>query len=314
MRGAGWFQRWCGEAPAERLGAVRILSFGFALVYLLIRTPAVVAATRLDSSRFVQVGPVRLLSRPLGTGAVVLVVVITLVALLAATLGYRWRLSGPLAALGVLWLLSYRLSWGQVLHTENLLVLHLLILAVSPAADGWALDRPGPGRGGDRRWVYGWVLQLMGLVTVLGYLLAGYAKIRNGGIDWLSGDVLRSHIALDNLRKALFDEPYSPLGGWLSRYGFVFAPMAWGAMVLELGGLFALWPGPLRRLWVWSIWAFHLAVLALMAIVFPYQLTGIAFASFSRPESILESGARALASALGRGKASGPRDTVVAGP
>jgi len=312
----GWFGRWCGEAPADRLGAVRILSFGFALVYLLIRAPAVMAVTSLEESRFVPVGPVVLLSRPVGAGTTFVLLVVTTVALLGATLGYRWRLSGPVAALGVLWLLSYRLSWGQVLHTENLLVLHLLILAGSPAADAMALDsgRRDPGRTPDRGWVYGWVLQLMGLVTVLGYALAGYAKLRNGGMAWLNGDVLGSHIALDNLRKALFGEPYSPLGGWLTRFGFVFAPMAWGAMVLELGGVVALWPGRLRRLWVWAVWGFHVTVLALMAIVFPYQLSGVAFASFSRPEIILRSGRRALTKALRGGSASGPRDPVVAGP
>ena len=300
--GEGWFERWCGDAPAERLAAVRILSFGFALVYLLIRIPSVLAVARLESSRFVPAGPVAVLSHPLSRSSLLILLAVTVVALAGATLGFRWRLSGPVAAVGVLWLLSYRLSWGQVLHTENLLVLHLLILAASPAADALALDsrhRPAA-RANARGWVYGWVLQLMGLVTVLGYVVAGYAKLRNGGLDWLSGDVLRSHIALDNLRKALYEEPYSPLGGWLTRYGFLFAPMAWGAMVLELGGVLALWRGPLRRLWVWAMWSFHLAVLALMAIVFPYQLSGIAFASFSRPEKLLASGHRALAQATGR--------------
>jgi hypothetical protein len=36
-------------------------------------------------------------------------------------------------ALLLLWVTTYRNSWGQVFHTENLMVLHV-VLAVSPAA------------------------------------------------------------------------------------------------------------------------------------------------------------------------------------
>ena len=45
----------------------------------------------------------------------------------------------PIAAALLLWTLSYRNSWGLPFHTENLLVLHVIALALAPAADAWAL-------------------------------------------------------------------------------------------------------------------------------------------------------------------------------
>ena len=40
-----------------------------------------------------------------------------------------YRVTAPLAALGMLWVTAYRNSWGMVFHTENLLVIHLAVLA-----------------------------------------------------------------------------------------------------------------------------------------------------------------------------------------
>ena len=51
-------------------------------------------------------------------------------------------------------------------------------------------------------------------------------------------------------------------------------------------------PAPAQRLargWVLAAWAFHLGVVALMAIAFPYPLSGIAYASFLPVERLLSS-------------------------
>ena len=56
------------------------------------------------------------------------------------TLGWRWRLTGPLFGLAALASFSFGLSWGHILHTEHLLALHLLVLALAPAADACSLD------------------------------------------------------------------------------------------------------------------------------------------------------------------------------
>jgi hypothetical protein len=54
--------------------------------------------------------------------------------------------------------------------------------------------------------------------------------------------------------------------------------MAVAALAVELGAPLALVRPRWGYVWVAAAWGFHVGVLALMAIVFPYQLLGIAFA------------------------------------
>ena len=106
--------------------------------------------------------------------------------------------------------------------------------------------------------------------------------------DWVRGDVLQNWIAVDNLRKILFDDLHSPIGGWMSGVDWVWMPIAVLTLIVELGAPIALVPGRVRTVWLVAAWGFHVGVFALMAISFPYQLTGVAFASFLRTEVIVE--------------------------
>jgi hypothetical protein len=181
--------------------------------------------------------------------------------------------------------LTYRNSWGQVFHTENILVLHVLVLAVAPAADALSLD--GRGREvpcDDAR--YGWPVRLMCIVTVLTYFIAGETKLRIAGLDWVTSDSLRNYVAFDNLRKTELGDVHSPLGGWLVGHGWLFPPLAVLTLAIELGAPLALLGGRVARAWAALAWAFHAGVVAVMAIVFPYPLLGIAFAPFFEVERL----------------------------
>ena len=277
--------RW--SAPPERLAAVRVVVFGWAALYLTIRSPAVVD---IDASArtFDGLGGVWWLDDPLSGSVLTLLLLVTVAASVAAASGLRYGLSAPVAAIGVTVLLSHRLSFGQVLHTENLLVLHTLALACMPAADAWRVDGRTPARLESER-VYGWALQVLTAITTLAYVVAAWAKIRNGGLDWMSGDVLRNHVAHDNLRKELLGDPSSPVAPHLVPHPWVFAPMAWISMVVELAAPLMVVAGArLRRWWVVSAWLFHAGVLVVMAILFPYQLLLIAFVPMLHGERIAE--------------------------
>ncbi|MDG2112945.1 MAG: hypothetical protein P8N02_10070, partial [Actinomycetota bacterium] len=216
-----------GPLAPRRLAIVRMLVCGFATIYVAIRAPHVWAVTRLDPDRFDPVGIVSMLTdRPLSSALVGLMLVATIGFGAAATLGWRHRWSGPAFGALLWWTLSYRLSWGQVLHTENLLVLHVMVLGLARSADALSLDakRIAVTEAGSPSHRYAWPLQLMTLLTVLTYVIAAWAKIRNGGLEWMTGDVLRNQIAYDNLRKHLLGDVHSPLGGWLTRYGWMFPP------------------------------------------------------------------------------------------
>jgi hypothetical protein len=120
------------------------------------------------------------------------------------------------------------------------------------------------------------------------YVVAGVAKLRYSGLDWVTGDVLRNWIAIDNLRKLLFEDLYSPIGGWLSAVGWVWGPIAAATIVVEIGAPLALLTGRVRVVWLAVAWGFHVGVFVLMAISFPYQLFGVAYAAFLPMERVVD--------------------------
>lgn len=269
---AAW---WFAPAPAERLAALRLLIGGFALVYVALRLGEFHAVASLPASQFAPVGVTRVLAAPLPLAATAAIHAATLALLLAFVAGWRFRVVAPLAAAALLWTLTYRNSWGMVFHTDNLLVLHVLALACAPAADAWALaPRPAapPAAG------YGWAIKLLAALTAATYVLAAVAKLRVAGLDWMDGELLRNHIAVDNLRKALLGDGMAPLARPFLDHPAGFTAFCVLTIALELGAVAALAGGRLARLWALGAWGFHVGVILLMNIWFIYPLAGLAFA------------------------------------
>lgn len=271
--------RFRAPAPPERLAAARVLVGLFALIYLLARAGYLTNFSSFRPDQFAPIGVVSLLSAPLPRAAVLGLFAAATLASAAFTLGFRYRVAGPAAAALVLWVLTYRNSWGQIFHTENLLVLHLAVLGLVPAAaDALSLDARGrePPPPSAR---HGWPLFLLSAITAAAYLLAGVAKLRIGGLDWALGDTLRNQIAYDNVRKLLLGSGYSKLGGALLAHRWIFPPLAVLSLAIELGAPLAILHRRVAMVWALLAWGFHLGVLVLMAILFPYQLSGVAYAS-----------------------------------
>lgn len=277
-------------APPQRLASLRIAVGAYALCYLLIRAPNLSSVARFPSAAFEPVGPVTWLASPLPAWAVYALTALAAVAGIAFLLGFRYRLSGPLFALLLLWVTSYRSSWGMKFHTENLVALHLILLACAPAADAFSLDARRRARSASDaepsapHGRYGWAIRAMAAVTVATYVLAGVAKLRIAGLAWAQGDVLRQHVAYDNLRKLELGSLYSPIAPWLVKQGWLFPPLAGLTLLVELGAPLALFSARLARVWSVGAWLFHWGVLAFMAIAFPYQLSFIPYLSFFEPE------------------------------
>jgi hypothetical protein len=203
--------------------------------------------------------------------------------------GWRFALTGPAFAVVLLWVTSYRNSWSMVFHTDNLMVLHVIVLASAPAADALSLDarRRGEPFPDDtpRAW-YGWAIRLMCAVTVTTYFIAGWSKVHNAGWGWVTSDTLRVYVAYDNLRKVELGAGYSWLGTTLAQHGWLFPPMAAGSLAVELGAPLALLHPRLGRWWSLAAWSFHMGVLALMAIMFHYPFTGVAYTPFFKVERL----------------------------
>lgn len=271
-------------APAERLAWLRILIGGYSLGYLCARFSALTNVTRFHALEFVPVGPTALLEAPLGAPWVAAHLLLAIALGAAFTLGFRFRFTGPAFAASLLWVTAYRNSWGMKFHVENLMALHVVLLAGARAADDLSWDAWRRPRVLDQHGRYGWALRAMAIVTVTTYVLAGVAKLKLAGAAWLDGDFLRAEIAHDNLRKLELGGLYSPLGAWLVTYSWPFGTLAWLTLLIELGAPLALFGRRLAFAWAALAFSFHVGVAALMLIIFPYQLAALAFLPFFRVE------------------------------
>ncbi len=281
--GTGWWaapariDRWVlAPAAPQGLATFRVLCGSFAVVYLLVRLGAFSSLTRATPSRFEPVGPLALLESPLPAPVVAAALVTALVAGVAFTMGAWFRVSGPLFALLLLALSTYRSSWGQLLYFENLMVLHVLIVGFARSADAISFDAHRRPRRRDPG-AYGWPLRLAACVTVITYLLAGVAKVRIGGSAWLDGDTLRNHVAYSAARLDVLGGWPSPLARPLMRQTWMFAPLAVATLAIELGAPLALLGGRWRLVWVGAAWLMHVAIAALMFVLFAYPLAFVAF-------------------------------------
>lgn len=252
----------------DRLAALRILIGGYALVYLVARMAEIYKVSTYGASHFVPVGVVRILHAPLPPWLVVVIAIATCVALAGMVAGRAYAIVAPIAALGLLWTLSYRNSWGMVFHTENLLVLHVIALAVCPRDKAWPV-------------------KLMAALTVLTYLMAGIAKLRIVGFAWADGELLRNQIAVDNLRKALLGDGVAPLAQLFLDHPAPLYLFSCLSLALELGAPLALLHRRLGYVWSITAWGFHLGVVLLMNIWFPYPLFGFAYLPLLPAEKII---------------------------
>lgn len=276
---------WFDPAPPERLAAVRILLGGYTVLDLFTRMPLLFGYTRFRVHDWKPIGVCKVLDAPLPPVVAQGLIVAALALAVLFTLGWRFKIVAPIYAVTLLWVLTYRNSFGMVFHTENLQVLHALALAFAPCADAWSLDarrRDGPAPPADGR--HGWALRLVCVITVITYVLAGIAKLRMAGTGWVEGTQLRDQIAYDNLRRAVLGASPSPFALPLLEHAWVFAGLAWMTFVIELGAPIALLHRRLALAWSVIAWSFHVGVLFMMSIFFPYPCSGVAYAPLFRLE------------------------------
>jgi hypothetical protein len=281
-----WLSAWYAPAPALRLAIFRSLVGAFAFGYLMARFAGFTSVASLERWQFSPVGPVQLLSQPLPAALVTALVVLAMLLALTFAAGAFYRYTAPAFAALLLWVTSYRSSWGMLFHTDNLLVLHALLLALAPAADAWSFDarRARSVAHGGEHGRYGWALRAICVATVITYVVAGIAKLKLGGWGWLEGEQLRGQIAYDNLRKVELGRSASELGVWFVRHPALFPPLAALTLLVELGAPLALLHRRAALVWAIAAWGFHFGVAALMNIKFPYPLALLPFLAFFRLE------------------------------
>lgn len=285
-----WLQRadnaFFAPAPAERLAVVRIVIGLFLAATSVGLLPATLRTHNLGTDAFRPVGVLAPFVAPPPWELVVAINVVAIAAGLLVAVGWRHTVTGPLAAAAFLFVSTYRCSWGMIFHSENLLALHAIVIACAPAADAVSIDaRTRPAPVASPR--YGWPLATLAILTVAVYFMAGVAKLRGDGLHWAAGEFLRNQIAFDNVRKAELGAVYSSIGSAALAHPALFAPLASASLALEVLAPLALVSWRTLRIWAIAIVAFHAGILLLMAVAFPYPLTGAAFVGFWPAERLV---------------------------
>jgi hypothetical protein len=169
------------------------------------------------------------------------------------------------------------------------MVLYLLIVALAPSADAWSIDarrRTSDTTDSAPSTAYGWPLALAALVLVTTYVIAGIAKLRYGGLDWVFGDTLRNHVAYAAARLDLLGGSPSPLAGFGVGLEWLWPFAAAATIAIELSAPIVLLGGRIRTAWVALAWLMHVGILVFMLIGFPMPLFLVAFAPLYRIERL----------------------------
>lgn len=301
--------RWFAPVGPARLGWIRVLVGLFVLDMLWRYRRTYLRVGHTDPEHFVPVGLVSVLDAPLEPVIYAAQFHACLVLAVLFTVGLWHRWVGPTFALTLLWVFSYRLSWGMIYRNYHLVTLHVGVLGLTASAgavsvDAWLRRRRGLAPTCPTR--TGWPLRLLSAVTVSCYFVAGVAKLNGAaGWRWALGGNLADHIGYDALYKELIHpEGAGELVSWALAHPEVLVPGAVVAFGGELLAPLVLLHRRAGQVWAALMWPMHLGIMVLMTITFPYQCTGLAFASFFAIErplgGLVRLVRRARASAVGR--------------
>ncbi|WP_313823818.1 hypothetical protein [Citricoccus sp.] len=234
-----------------------------------------------DASQFTPVGVVRILKRPLPPRVANGIFDAAQAVNIAATVGVGHRITGPLNAALQLWTISYRNSWTMLLHSDNMLTMHQMVLGTTRSADALSVDSLLRERTlFPQRYerAYGAVPTAMNVATVAVYFISGMAKVRGPlGLKWAGGDALRGQIAVDGMRKDLFGSPKPEAGAALYQQKELFTVMAIVSLAVELGAPLSLINRRLGQVFAAGAWGMHVGIRIIMGIKFKYNISGVSY-------------------------------------
>lgn len=289
-----FFERlWFAPMTATSLAVARIATGSWAFYFLVDFRQVLLRSAGGPPEVFRPIGVARILDRPLPLEVYdgLFTLCVFLSTLFVA--GLLHRVLAPLFAFTLLFALTYSNSWGMVFHTENMLVLHVIILAITPSASVLSLDASFTRD--DEKWVrfgmaryepgpsyrFRWPIRLLQLGATLPYVVAGVAKVNgDAGWSWSLGGNLRDQITMNGLYYEVLRGGAEPITFHVYGYDGAFLAAATLTLILELGAPLALLHRYVGYVFVAGIMGMHWSILFLMGIPFPYQLYGWAFACF----------------------------------
>jgi hypothetical protein len=295
--------RWLtAPVPLGRVAAFRTLIYLFVIADVLVLTPWVRGHADVPGEFYRPLLVGRLLPLPApGPVLVYAVFVALLVAAAVAATGRLPRLAGSAVAILYFEWMIIAMSYGKVDHDRFGL---LVALAVLPTV--------GRARHGDltRSEAAGWALRATQLAVIATYFLAAWAKLRIGGVDWLTSATLTWAI----IRRG------TPLGEPLLDFPGVLVAAQIGIVLFELSSpLVFFLRGRRQYLAIAFFYSFHLVSFAAISISFaPHMAAMTSFLPLERVRPVEWLRRRGLRQRARRGPAREPvpvaSDPVVDGP
>ncbi len=266
------FSEWLtASVPRGRVAAFRTVIYLFVASDLVWFTPWVRSHAAIPGVFYRPLLVGRVLHLPTPTSLLVNTIFWTLIplALLAAT-GRAPRLLGwAVFALYFEWMII-AMSYGKVDHDRFGL---LIALAVLPTAGRARHGDDAPTERG------GWALRVMQLAVIATYWLSSWAKLRFGGIGWLTSATLERAI----IRRG------TPLTDVLTSQHWILVAAQFGIVFFELTSPIVFFVGPRIRYWIIAyFYLFHAMVMATITISFaPHQAAMTSFLPLERVRPIV---------------------------
>jgi len=142
-------------------------------------------------------------------------------------------------ALGV-YLLGLPHNFGQTYHFDAVLVIAMAVLACSRAGDACSIDaslRDGPRLTWSSE--YTWPIRAIWVAVALVFFSAGLAKLRYGGLAWITSDNM-SILLTRALYHVSDADPLTSIGLWIAAHRWLAHTLAAAAVVTEVAFPLAL--------------------------------------------------------------------------
>ncbi len=164
------------------------------------------------------------------------------------------------------YLLGLTHSFAKVNHSDAGLLFAIGIFLFSRSGDALSVDRWLKGLGKERKPVpgpsgeYRWPVQMIRLVLVLVFFLAGVSKLLASGTTWIFSD----HLAATLVRAQYTREVALPVGEWIASLPWLASLLAAGALLGELAAPLALFGNWGRRLIIPALFGMQLGIRLVM--------------------------------------------------
>lgn len=258
---------WFPPIARGRVAALRTFLYAFIFVDVLMTTSWIARHAVVPSELYRPLFVGRVLPLPEPTEPIVQGVQVALLVAAAVAVSGRFpRLAGAAVAVLYLQWMFIGMSYGKVDHDR---FAFLVALAVLPTA--------GTARWGEREpsEAAGWAIRCIQVAVVATYLLAAVAKLRFGGLAWLSGATLMRAVVR---RGTYLAEP-------LKDHPIVLQATQWLIVAFELASPLLVAGGKLGRYFLIAAFAFHAVTYATITIVFlPHVMCLLAFVPLERLE------------------------------